>query len=142
MVYYLGCNGDAPLMPKWNKASPAFYVDEVDHDVSKSVRAKLPHSCIRYLGSHQGCGCGFRSERDGILIVTEGDDAIAESADHASLVMYLKNLPPEISSAQIFGCWSGDEGEELDHHRECVVDELGGSEFAFREREIVVVKLR
>lgn len=140
MVLYLGCDCDAPRTAEWSQESPSFHVVDVPGDVLEAVRQKLPHQHLRYVGSHEGCGCGFRREMDGVPIIKEGDEAVAEAYDHSELVRYLMTLAKQDRHVQIFGCWSGDEGQPIAYQRDCSVQELCGREFMFRELEIITLK--
>ena len=139
MVYYLGTDGNAPLTAPWNKESPSFYVSDLEDSVKDAVGKKLPHRNLIYLGSHEGCGCGFRSYRDGYLMEGDADEKDV-IADHAALSAYLEALPPSERPVQIFGCWSGDESEPVNFHRDIVPSEILNPEFGFREREILTLK--
>jgi hypothetical protein len=138
MVYYLGTDGEAPLTGPWIKESPAFYVTNVDTTVSEHVKKKLPHRRLLYLGSHEGCGCGFRSYRDGYLMEggAEEKDVVA---DHAALAAYLEELPPSENPIQIFGCWSGDESYPVEYIRDIAPSDIIDPQFGFREREILTL---
>jgi hypothetical protein len=105
-VYYLGSDSDLPILGSAD--SKAFHVKELN-SYEMVVRKNLTFKHVRYLGSHQGCGCGFRNEGNAYP-VTESDQA-ATQADHDSLVAYLLSLPIQQRPMQIFSCWSG--GEEL-----------------------------
>ena len=140
MVYFLGSDSEVPRTPAWDENHPAFYVGDPSADEMKLVREKLPHQHIRFLGSHEGCGCGFRCEHDGFLFGREGEEAFVEASDHIALVVYLRSLPSQERPMQIFGCWSGDEGEEVAYRRECTIAELGSPTFAFREREVITLR--
>ena len=139
MVYYLGTDGDAPLAPAWDKSAPAFYVSTVDGPESEHVKKKLPQRCIVYLGSHEGCGCGFRSYRDGYLMGGDADEKDT-AADHVALAEYLRTLPAKEGSIQIFGCWSGDESLAVEHLRDFKASDVLDPSFGFREREILTLK--
>ena len=89
----LGTDGDAPLTSPWSKDAPAFYVAHIDGPESEHVKKKLPHRRLVYLGSHEGCGCGFRSYRDGFLMGGDAEDRDV-IANHAALAGYLEALPP------------------------------------------------
>ena len=140
MLFYLGCDYDAPCKPAWNEQAPAFHVRNVSADVLPRVRTQLPHAHLRYLGSRESCGCGFRSEY--ILTSMDRDAArlLAEAADHAALVAYLKPIPKWKRPMQILGCWAGDETEAVIYRRDCTISELASPEFAFREREIIALR--
>lgn len=139
MVYYLGTDGDAPLTPSWNKETPAFHVSGVDGPEREHVKKKLSHSHLVYLGSHEGCGCGFRSYRDGFLMEGDAEEKDTE-ADHVGLAEYLQSLPPSERPIQIFGCWSGDESEPVEHIRDLSPADVLDPSFGFRERELLTVK--
>jgi len=140
MVYYLGCDSLFPCLPAWDEKNPAFHVDTLTKENEQRVRSKLPHEHIYYLGSHEGCGCGFRSESDGFLLAREGDDARAEAEDQAALAAFLAAIPRKGRAMQIFGCWSGDELEPIAFRRECEIRDLATQTFAFREREIITLR--
>lgn len=130
MAYYLGTDGEAPHAP-WSESRPAFYVSDVDEDVIVRVRQKLPHMNLVYLGSHQGCGCGFRRANN--YKEDETDDS-PTGEDHRALAAYLAALQPSAQAPQIFGCWSGDEGEPVDHRREITPSDMLNRSFGFKER--------
>jgi len=136
MVYYLGTDGEAPRGP-WQESCPAFYVSDVETDVLPSVRQKLPHANLVYLGSHEGCGCGFRRADE---CAEEGCDDDATVEDHRALAAYLAALPSSVRPPQIFGCWSGDESAPIDHQREISVSDILGRTFGFHEREILTLR--
>lgn len=138
MVYYLGTDGDAPLTEPWCKESPAFHVTEIDGPEFEHVKEKLPHRRLVYLGSHEGCGCGFRSYRDGYLM-DGGADEKDVCADHEALCAYLSSLPPSDHPIQIFGCWSGDESVPVEHFRSIAIPDVLDPQFGFREREILTL---
>jgi hypothetical protein len=138
MVYYLGTDGEAPLFPVWNKETPAFYVAMVDETELERMSGKLPHRNLRYLGSYNGCGCGFRNFRDGIMVTAKAQSLDTDN-DHLALRNYLKALPTSGRPAQIFGCWSGDEGEPIEFERTIKPDDIIEQSFGFREREILTL---
>jgi hypothetical protein len=139
MVYYLGSDGDVPLTLPWTKDAPAFHVTLIDGPESGHVKEKLPHRRLVYLGSHEGCGCGFRSYRDGYLMKGDAEEKDVV-ADHAALAAYLSALPPSQSPIQIFGCWSGDESDPVEHFRDISPADVLDPQFGFREREVLTLK--
>jgi hypothetical protein len=140
MTYYLGCQRDAPLTAAWSSTSPGFYVSEpqvVDvAAVLATVRQHLPFPIIRCLGSHSGCGCGFRNQAAG-FVKTDPEGIATQQADHEALAAYLRALPQQ--SLQIFVCWAGDENVPPEHSRTCSIAELASPDFIFRERELITL---
>lgn len=145
MAYYLGSETDAPLTAPWSEASPAFHVSDPG-ECEFVVRQHLAFPCIRYIGAHTGCGCGFRCSHDG-CIDTDPDDPdeddpdedAAAQADHEALVAYLQAMPTQPRLMQIYGCWEGDESEPPEHFRTCSISELASSDFGFQERELITL---
>jgi hypothetical protein len=92
------------------------------------VRRQVRSPCVTYVGSHEGCGCGFNSslldfegfddEAEpapllGALREDERDEYVAERRSrehlHALLVSALVEGP-----VIVHACWAGDEGEAPD----------------------------
>lgn len=140
MVYYLGSETDAPLTEPWSEASSVFHVSE-PRECELVIRQHLAFSCVRYLGAHTGCGCGFRREHGGYIDTDpdDTDEAAATQADHDALVAYLHTLPTHPRPMQIYGCWSGDESVPPEHFRTCTIAELASPDFGFRERERITL---
>lgn len=140
MTYYLGCQRDAPLTAAYSTTSPVFYVSEpqvVDvAAVLATVRQHLPFPIIRCLGSHTGCGCGFRNDGFGVVSMNP-EDIAARQADHEALAAYLRALPQQ--SLQIYICWAGDEAVPPEHFRTCSIAELASPDFIFHERELITL---
>jgi hypothetical protein len=138
MVYFLGTGREAPILDTWTESSPRFYVSEPQPEELSGVRTNLPLPFVRYLGAYTGCGCGFRSiPRDGFR--SDPEHPAATQADHESLVRYLREVLTENQSAQIYGCWSGEESQPAERHRTIEVSEIASSDFVFRERELLTV---
>ena len=136
MVYYLGTDGDAPLIP-WEEDSPGFCAAEIAGD-GEAVRKHFPVPRIVYLGSHSECGCGFRCDAFGEPEL-EDEGARQTRADHEALVRYVKDLLARGQPVQIYGCWSGDEDEPAGSERTCTLRDLKAPDFQFHEREMLTV---
>src|ERR1035441_1057728 len=106
-VYHLGSDSDLPIFGSAD--SKRFHVKELN-PYEMVVRRILPFTYVRYLGSHQGCGCGFRNEGNDYQEASESEKT-ATQADHDSLVAYLLSLPVQQRPMQILSCWSG--GQKL-----------------------------
>jgi hypothetical protein len=69
-MLYLGSNKERPTSV-WDEANPSFYVqkDNTQYSVEiqqsesiEQVKTHISKQFIYYVGSHEGCGCGFRQE--------------------------------------------------------------------------------
>jgi len=148
MTYYLGCEGDAPLIA-YSVAAPSFYVSEpqvIDvAAVLAAVHQHLPFPVIRCLGSRSGCGCGFRCSVPGFIEPRDAEHIQAaneQQADHEALAAYLHTLPEQTRPIQIYACWAGDETLAPERFRTCAIAELASPDFAFRERELITLSPR
>jgi hypothetical protein len=140
MLYYLGTDADVALSPAWREEAPAFYVSRPSDDELAKLRGKLPHKYIIHLGSHEGCGCGFRRLYDGVSVPQDEEEEKRTRADHMGLVAFLSALPTSTRANQIFGCWSGDEAEPARFFRDCGPADFGADDFAFQERELITLR--
>ena len=135
MVLYAG--SDAPL-PRiaWDPGAPAFHVADLDEAVAP-VRSHFAHPHVAYVGSHEGCGCGFQlGEHAGF---EDPEDVSRKRATLARLADYLDLRLDEGCSIAIYACWSGDESQSPEHRRTLTTHDLRGESFWFLERELSAV---
>jgi hypothetical protein len=73
MVVYLAADAPLPLI-SWDAQAPAFHVKALGSR-DDPVRARFSKPHVYYVGSHEGCGCGFgygqrnvRSDVQGFLL--------------------------------------------------------------------------
>jgi hypothetical protein len=125
-MVWLGTERPIPAVPRPKEPDPLLgcaYVEPVAEDTA--IRRALPSPFVTYVGSHEGCGCGFNSS----LPESEG---IEEEAELAPLLDALREEEREeyfeerrsrerlhdlVVSALRDGpvvvhvCWAGDEAE-------------------------------
>ena len=87
-----------------------------------------PH--VYYLGSYQGCGCGFGGLDD------EGQTCLRE------LSTYLARATANTGALELWSCWAGEEGAERLSERAIVPDTLLEPGFCFEEQEYLRVMSR
>lgn len=117
---------------------PAFHVAEVGGN-EDMVRGQFTLPEVVYIGSDQGCGCGFRySLSDGYSKAAEieFDDAnLAETQpNQLKLKAYLEEDFKEEPFIELYGCWSGDEGQPRELSAEINLSQITDPKFCFRER--------
>lgn len=99
-------------------------VEEAAPDALVRARFTLPY--VSYVGSHEGCGCGYNSsdltwqgfervEEVTPLLDAMGTDERAEFARQLGSRARLRTIV-EVAMAwgdvEVFGCWAGEEGDE------------------------------
>ncbi len=61
LLLYLGADRELPLTAEWNLDRPAFHVS-VLRNPDPAIQHLLNTRYVYYVGSHEGCGCGFGYE--------------------------------------------------------------------------------
>ena len=142
MVYYIAGEETLPLIPpqKWDGIDTAadgwqskvvpFSVEALD-DSNKMVGEKFAEECVRYAGSFEGCGCGFRAS----VFIDEdagppGDHELAGRSSREHLHQYV--LKHRVSS--LYVCWSGDEAQPAKNIAILDPNRIIDFTFAFEER--------
>lgn len=138
-VLYMASDLERPLVP-WEETSPAFYVSNSDDDIEK-VRGRFGKKFVYYIGSDNGCGCGFKRDPEGEFSQLEPEERQSKRENHRRLFEYVADCLRSEKEIELFGCWSGDEELPGEGCRTVIVDDLADRTFWFKEREKVVVKL-
>ena len=123
----------------WDEKQPQFHVKADDADARKT-RSQFTKQNIYYIGSSDSCGCGFRREPDWVLDQGDGEEKRSKQENQRHLHAYLRECLQDEDEIELFGCWSGEEGQQADTKRAIFVDELITQEFFFDERERILVK--
>lgn len=98
-------------------------VDDVAPDAAVRARFTLPH--VRYVASHEGCGCGYNSGGLGwegfervadatpMLDAMTDDEREKFSAEQGSRARLRAIVEDALArgAVEVFGCWDGDEVE-------------------------------
>lgn len=138
MVYFIGTDKDIPLI-EFNSTEPAFHVIELSEQ-EQIVQEHFSKLRVHYIGSSQGCGCGFRAQPS-CVYDPDSEEFSTTIKDHNALADYLDQLmvlgEKEI---ELYGCWSGDEKEKSESRRECSTSDIRQNAFQFNEREFLVIK--
>lgn len=138
-VLYLGTDQPVGTIP-WNDRNPKLNTQdltELDAGVVRHFEA--PH--VKYLGSDQGCGCGFRhvSYQNGewpgeSMIGKEHDTGGEQQPNHEQLHAFLKELLEQSDRVELYGCWDGEIMEASAGVAELPLDRILDRDFYFRER--------
>jgi len=90
-----------------------------------AIRRRVPSQCVTYIGSHEGCGCGFNSsdvewqgfddEAElaplvGALLDSEREKYLAERGSRERLHAIVASALAD-GSVFVHACWAGDEGK-------------------------------
>ncbi len=105
-------------------------IDDVATDAPVRARFSLPH--LRYVGSHEGCGCGYNSSElawTGLVRVDditplyeamsseERESFDAEQKSRKRLRAIVERALA-VGAVEVFACWSGDEVDPATSERD------------------------
>jgi hypothetical protein len=136
MMVYLAADAPLPLVP-WDEQKPGFHVDEISES-EEGVREQFQKPYVVYVGSHEGCGCGFQYGKWPEGTQEAGELALCQ-ASKAALSDYLTEQAGLVGRVELFACWDGDQEAIVEHQRSFAPGELAKPEFFFLEKELIAV---
>ncbi len=136
MTIYIAADNPLPTI-EWQENITPFWVSELSED-EKRVEKQFTKPFVAYAGSYEGCGCGFTYDDEPI---EDDDDARRDKLSRESVKQfseYLSNLVKN-GSVELFACWDGDQEAEPEEKLTVTPDYFGGEEFAFEEKQFLMV---
>ena len=136
MAVYVGSDSSLPLI-EWNETVPSLFVmDLQENDIG--VKEKFTKSNVVYIGSHEGCGCGFDVAAYQVW-TEENSEYIAKRKKsvqqlHSYLAERLKSGPVEV-----YSCWGGDEASPAETRENVTISHFDSENFSFIERQFLTV---
>ncbi|OPZ87863.1 MAG: hypothetical protein BWY76_00255 [bacterium ADurb.Bin429] len=142
-LLYLGADRELPTIEQDDPNSPAFFVI-AESSPSTQLRKHLQSTYIYYIGSYEGCGCGFcyesSTELDALLISMMPDKMKQEEReDRQACISSVDSLRNYLTSVTQYGpvkllvTWCGP-GRQPPHHVTTVTpDHFGGDQFSLEE---------
>jgi hypothetical protein len=132
---YIGTPIKLPLI-EWKKDQPGVHATNLkEYELGVLSRFSLPN--VLYIGSDQGCGCGFRHAlaegKEWLSVVENDQDALkAIQKNHIDLWQYLTcNLTA--GSVEIYACWNGDVNDCPDCVSDIKMENIINEDFYFKE---------
>lgn len=136
LVLYMASDRIRPTIP-WDEANPSFHVRDDDPDAPRT-RRQFSKPNIYYLGSDEGCGCGFPREHD--ISLEDSEKAESKAANIKRLHDYLSECLHDEASVELYSCWSGDEDSGPDFKRVVSIDDILKRNFHFSEKQLTTVE--
>jgi hypothetical protein len=132
---YVGASVKLPLI-KWDKDQPGVHAKGLeDYELGVLKRFTFPH--VIYIGSDQGCGCGFRHAladgKNWWPVIEEDEDASNKvQKNHIGLYEYLADNVAA-GSVEIYACWNSDVNECPDCVSDIRMEDIVDKDFYFKE---------
>ncbi|MCQ4318619.1 hypothetical protein [Stutzerimonas zhaodongensis] len=122
---YLASDIELPQIV-WDNANPSFNTQELS-EAENPVKQQFSFEHVIYLGSNEGCGCGFMNT----------DYQSNKNLEH--LHDYLSNALSRNSKLEIFLCWEGDQSSSPLAKKSVRLSEFAGPELPLGERELSII---
>lgn len=126
LALYIASDLKIPITA-YNDRIPRFYVSELGNN-DFLVKKQFCLSHVSYVGSNEGCGCGFF--KDGL----DGEELELALENYYSLAHCVSALKLKGGKVALFACWEGDQGTIPKTKEKLSVYELTSKEFEFKER--------
>lgn len=141
MTLYLSANSKMPRI-KWDKNSPAFNAKDLEES-ENAVRNYFSLSDVLYVGSDQGCGCGFRhallSNGEWLNVIEEDNNS--EQINHQALLDYIRTYTND-GLIEIYSSWNGDVNDLPICKEEINGKDLINKDFYFKERGFYQISIK
>jgi hypothetical protein len=137
MMVYIAAEAPLPLV-HWDDQHPGFHVEELNDENpdEKNVRCQFTKPYIYYVGSFEGCGCGFNY---GQVLNYEEDDKTERRRSAEDLSNYLSVQISRWGPIELFACQVGDEGAPPVCRGTITPDDIGGERFWFEEKHFLLI---
>jgi hypothetical protein len=133
LAVYVASSEALPLIA-WNRHAPAFYVEEIKAR-DRVVCRQFTVAHVYYVGSHEGCGCGFFTEGE----VGEELDRVQEN--YRRLAEYLREAQRHGADLELFTCWEGDQTRAPGYRETLTPADLEGADYEFKFNEEFFAKI-
>jgi hypothetical protein len=131
---YMASDSEIPLVP-WDDQAPAFNVTLLS-ETEAVVRKQFSLRNVAYVGSHEGCGCGFHFHEEIGL-----NEQAGELKSLNELASYLTHVLQGGAIVELFFCWEGDQGAEVVSRLDLQPDSFIGGEFPMSLLQLAHVRL-
>lgn len=153
IMVYIAANTELPLVSRFNETN-YIYVEPIPHTEPPIIPA-LTKSHVYYVGSYQGCGCGFAyddtpSDSRGIMRLFRRRSELVKSVNEEDmkrrrsvqeLVTYLADNINRAGVIELYSCWAGDESSNPEQVSAITIAELTpGSKFSFEEKHLLIIR--
>ena len=141
MTIYISTDRPLPTIPYDEKNRKLNTEDITENEMTFKNLFSKPH--IKYVGSDQGCGCGFRHallEYDNWLDVINDEETPFDNLNHINLVDLILKNNPDSKTVEILSVWEGDHNEPIKHRQTITLRDILDRDFYFKERGLYIVQ--
>jgi hypothetical protein len=129
---YLASDKELPLVP-WDETRPSFNTQALS-ETEVPVKEQFSFPNVIYLGSHQGCGCGFMAADE-----DEPEEMASREKTVHALSSYLTTALQHGARLEMYLCWEGDQKAMPAAKKSVTPKDFLGPEFPLAEKEFANV---
>ena len=111
----------------FDKSNPACYVRQITEREQAVKRWVADKANIYYVGSSQGCGCGWSPAYE-----SDEESEAADKAKDREILFKILQLGDYLGS-HLIACWEGDQGEELERQEPLDISKIRDANFESEE---------
>jgi len=153
IMVYIAANTELPLVSRFDPANH-ICVEPIPHTNPPIIPAFTKRH-VYYVGSYQGCGCGFAyddtpSDSRGLMRLFRRLSELVWSANEEDkkrrrsvheLVTYLADNINRAGVIELYSCWAGEESSNPEQVSAMTIAEFTpGSKFSFEERHLLTIR--
>lgn len=120
--------------PTWPQEAQRFHTATLQ-PAQEAVRSHFNHPHVLYVGSYEGCGCGFNYGRECPDVEVDAAHLTAARESVAELVRYVQYS----GVREIYSCQFDDEAKPVTRRRTVTLQLLASPDFVFGDRELLTV---
>ncbi|MDP4145468.1 MAG: hypothetical protein Q8936_13445 [Bacillota bacterium] len=147
MMLYTASDVKLPLVPAGQQDYQPIYVDELS-EYNLDVKKQFTKKYVYYIGSYQGCGCGFSygqydiedKEVNESFIEIFNAEQEKRKRSVRELFNYITNNLKNVSEIELYSCWAGNEKNTSKHKLHISLANLSlPNKFSFEEDQLIIV---
>jgi hypothetical protein len=138
MMIYIASDRPLPLID-WRGEFPAFHVREL-RPQEEAVRTHFRKPFVYYVGSHEGCGCGFAYGQ----WPCDGEDySLEDAAARRSVRRFSEYLASatRLGAVELYACWDGEQDRTPDDFAVASSAQIGGVAFSFKAGRFLLLPM-
>lgn len=142
MAIYISTDRPLPIIP-YDEMNRKLHTEDITEKEQVLINI-FSKQYIKYVGSDEGCGCGFRHaliHNDNWLEVLDEDDTSFDNNNQIALVDLISNNIPEGKIVEIFACWEGGQNEPVLYNQTIKLSDILNEGFFFKERGFYTVQV-
>ena len=140
MTIYISTDKPLPTIP-YDEQNRKLNTEDIT-DNEKTLKNVFSKSNIKYVGSDQGCSCGFRHAliiNDNWFDVVDEDETTFDNNNHINLVDLITKNNSDGNTFEILACWEGDQNEPILYRETIKLSDILHRDFHFKERGLYTV---